>query len=57
LRANRQAIEAAVEAGNAQQPASSSSPAKHRDQIKAAHDTFATQFEAMLTRTESEWRS
>jgi Spy/CpxP family protein refolding chaperone len=50
LRANRQAIGTAVDAGNAQQAGQLLIAGKAiRDQIKAAHDTFATQFEAMLT--------
>ncbi len=50
VRANRAAVRDAVDAGNAQQAGQLLIAGKAiRDQIKAAHDTFATQFEAMLT--------
>ncbi|HET8798431.1 MAG TPA: Spy/CpxP family protein refolding chaperone [Thermoanaerobaculia bacterium] len=50
MRTNRQAIEAAVDAGNAQQAGQLLIAGKAiRDQIKTAHDNFETQFEALLT--------
>ncbi len=50
LRANQEQIRAAIDSGNAEQ-AGTLMVANHnvRDQIKAAHDAFATSFEAILT--------
>jgi Spy/CpxP family protein refolding chaperone len=49
LRANRAAVKAAVDAGNAQQAGQLLIAAKSiRDQIRAARETFDTQFAALL---------
>ena len=50
LRTNREQVEAAVDAGNAQHAGELLIASKAlRDQVKAARDTFKTSFEAMLT--------
>lgn len=49
LRVNREAVKAAVDAGNAQQAGQLLVASKAvRDQIKAAHESFQSQFGAML---------
>ncbi|HEX2834327.1 MAG TPA: Spy/CpxP family protein refolding chaperone [Thermoanaerobaculia bacterium] len=49
LQANREAVKAAVDAGNAQQAGQLVVSSKGvREQIKAAHETFETQFAALL---------
>ncbi len=50
MQANREALEAAIAAGNAQQIGEVTLANKAlRDQVKAAHDAFETSFEALLT--------